>query len=223
MANDAYLVKQDITLPRAISLQEELPDGTKVYNEESINYGAGDYVLSENVSPSVMEMVTGGELGDFLEPADRDEAEAAMREGTFGTFIAEHSAEAYILDQYGHTVVPREQAVEVSAAGNEGASAFMEKVKGDELDVRDLPGLPEDEVPEDQVPAERPPGVQVGEALAEAAGSGEAPPAPPSPPTARRARRTRPGAKPETTGAEQAPVQPPSSGGGARQRPPSEK
>lgn len=211
MAN-AYKVKQDITIPRAVSSEEH--DGQTTYDTESVNYGVGDYVLEESISPPVLERVQGGELDDFLESADRDEAENALRAGeTYGTFVAEHSAEAFILDQYGHTVVPREQAVELSAAGAEAATEHMDKVKSDESDARALPGLPEDEVSEDQVPAERPPGIPIGDTLARAKGGGSG--------TARRARPGREAKETETTGAEQAPVQPSQQQSGAESAGPS--
>lgn len=170
MANAAYKVTQDITIPRAVA-SEELADGTTVYQNESVNYGVGDYVLEENISPPVLEHVD--QLKDFLESVDRKEAENALRAGEgYGTFVAEHSAEAFILDQYGHTVVPREQVVELAAAGADAAKEAAEAAKEDDADKRDLPGLPEDEVDEDQVPAERPPGVALGEAAAQAKGGG---------------------------------------------------
>jgi hypothetical protein len=169
MANAAYKVKQDITIPRAVS--EEEHDGETTYTNESVNYGAGDYVLEENISPPVLERVQAGDLEDFLESADREEAESALRAGEgYGTFIAEHSAEAFILDQYGHTVVPREQVVEAASAGVEDAAKAAEEAKADDADARDLPGLPEEEVDEDQIPDERPPGITVGGARVEASG-----------------------------------------------------
>lgn len=166
MAN-AYKVKQDTTMPRAVASEEH--DGETYYQTQSVNYGAGDYVLEEDIAPPFLEA---GNLDDFLESVDRDEAENALRAGQgYGTFIAEHSAEAFILDQYGHTVVPREQVVELAAAGNEAAEKASEEAKADGADERDLPGLPEEEVPEEQVPAERPPGIAIGQAAAEAAGA----------------------------------------------------
>ena len=165
MAN-AYKIKQDTTLPRAVSSEEH--DGETTYQTESVTYAAGDYVLEENISPAFLEA---GDLDDFLESADRDEAEAALRAGAgYSTFVAEHSNEAFILDQYGHTVVPREQVVELAAAGVEPTNKAIEEAKSDDADQRDLPGLPEEEVDEDQVPAERPPGIPVGPALAESKG-----------------------------------------------------
>lgn len=166
MAN-AYKVKQDTTMPRAVASEEH--DGETYYQTESVTYAAGDYVLEENIAPPFLEA---GNLDDFLESADREEAENALRAGQgYGTFIPEHSAEAFILDQYGHTVVPREQVVELAAAGNEAAAAAAEEAKADDADARDLPGLPEEEVPEEQVPAERPPGVAIGSAAAESKGA----------------------------------------------------
>lgn len=166
MAN-AYKVKQDVTIPRAVASEEH--DGQTYYQNQSVNYGVGDYVLEEDISPPVLEA---GGLDDFLESVDRSEAENALRAGQgYGTFIAEHSAEAFILDQYGHTVVPREQVVELASAGVEAFATASEEAKADGAADRDIKGLPEEEVPEDQVPAERPPGVAIGQAAAEAAGA----------------------------------------------------
>ena len=194
MAN-AYKVKQDITIPRAVASEEH--DGKTYYQNESVTYGAGDYVLEEDISPEVLERVEG--MDDFLESADRDEAENALRAGAgYATLVAEHSNEAFILDQYGHTVVPREQVVELAAAGAEASAKASEEAKADGADERNLPGLPEEEVPEEQVPAERPPGIAIGQAAAEAAGA-----------EPKKSGRAKPQAKAksvETTGAAQAPV-----------------
>lgn len=193
MAN-AYKVKQDTTLPRAVASEEH--EGKTYYQTESVTYAAGDYVLEEDISPPFLEA---GDLDDFLESADRDEAENALRAGAgYATFVAEHSNEAFILDQYGHTVVPREQVVELAAAGAEASAKASEEAKADGADERDLPGLPEEEVPEEQVPAERPPGIAIGQAAAEAAGA-----------EPKKSGRAKPQAKAksvETTGAAQAPV-----------------
>jgi hypothetical protein len=173
VASDAYKVKQDVSIPRAVRQVDELPDGTKTYETEGRTYAVGDYVLSEDISPPILERVEAGELDDFLEAASLEDAEAAMRaQAGYGTFAAEHSMEAYILDQYGHTVVPREQMVELAAAGNEASAEAAEEAKADGADERDLPGLPEDEVDEENLPDERPPGIAVGEALAESKGGG---------------------------------------------------
>lgn len=173
MAEGAYKVKQDVSIPRAVRQIDELPDGTKTYETEGRTYAAGDYVLEEDISPDVLERLQeSGQMDDFLESASREDAENAMRVGSYGTFIAEHSAEAYILDQYGHTVVPRDQVVELAAAGAEDEASAMEEAKSDGADERDLPGLPEDEVDEENVPAEMPPGILIGEARAESKGGG---------------------------------------------------
>lgn len=217
---DAYKVKQDISLPRAVREVDELPDGTKVYETEGHNYGVGSYVLEEDISPDVLERLQeSGKLDDFLESVGRDEAEAAMRaQAGYGTFVAQHSAEAFILDQYGHTVVPREQAVELAAAGSDAVSEAVEEAKQDDADKRNLPGLPEEEVDEEQVPAEMPPGIPVGEAAAEAKGAGK------------RKARTRPGGQqvqatgPTPPTAQQTPgTDPTSPHTGARARPRTEK
>jgi hypothetical protein len=169
MAEGAYKVKQDISIPRPVR-ESELPDGTKVEETEGRTYGVGDYVLEEDISSAVKDRIESGDLDDFLESVGREEAEEAMKGVGYGTFIAQHSAEAFVLDQYGHTVVPREQVVELASAGAEEVSQRIEEAKEDDADERNVPGLPEEEVDEEQAPAELPPGVSVGAAKAEAQG-----------------------------------------------------
>ena len=130
---DAYKVKQDITIPRAIRPLEELPDGTVTYETEGRNYPAGSYVLADNISPPVRERVENGELDAYLEEASGEDAEAATalaeRAEFYSTFIPEHEVEAYQMAAYGHETVPRNQVLELRAAGAEQAGANLEAAK----------------------------------------------------------------------------------------------
>ena len=217
---DAYKVKQDITIPRAVRPLEELPDGTVTYETEGRNYPAGSYVLADNISPPVRERIENGELDGFLEEASGDEAEAAQRLGEraefYSTFIPEHEVEAYQMSLYGHEIVPRNQVLELRAAGAEQASTNLEDAKSAGLDERpaldpevhpsnpELPSLAEvsrgeaENVPdggEVEIPPglEFPPGLPVGDDLAAAEGADvdreeKAPAAAEPAPTARRRR-----------------------------------
>lgn len=185
---DAYRVKADVSLPRAIREVEELVDGTKVYETVGVNYAEGQYVLAEEINPRDRERAENGELDHLLEPVDRDEAEKARAldssQAQYQTFIAEHEAEAVVLREYGHEVVPREQVLELRSQGAEEAREALELAKEEGLDERpglrghDAPPLPEVEkgearnVPEstDSDPVdeekteglEQPPGVNTG-------------------------------------------------------------
>jgi hypothetical protein len=85
---DAYKVKQDTTIPRAVSSEEV--DGETTYQNESVNYGAGDYVLEEEISPPWLESLqSGDQMDEFLESVDRDEAEKAPAERPPGLPLGE--------------------------------------------------------------------------------------------------------------------------------------
>ena len=196
---DAYKVKQDITIPRAVRPLEELPDGTVTYETEGRNYPEGSYVLASNISPPVLERVEGGELDDYLEEASGDEAEAAAalaeRAEFFSTFIPEHEVEAYLMASYGHVTVPRNQVLELRSAGADQAATNLDEAKSAGRDVRpaldpevhpsnpELPPLADvsrgeaENVPSDggevEIPPglEFPPGLPVGDDLAAAEGA----------------------------------------------------
>jgi hypothetical protein len=197
---EAYKVKKDISLTRAIREIGERVDGSKLYEQRGVNYPVGSFVLSKNISPPLRERVENGELDDFLEPADGDEAKAAISLGElgsyFGTYIPEHEVESYLLREYGHTTVPRDQVLELKSAGAEAAAEALEASREGEPSDEDNPlpknaevvpaladvsrGDYEAVVPENSehvdVPAgiEQPPGLPVGDTLAAAEGGGPA-------------------------------------------------
>jgi hypothetical protein len=195
VAAEVYKVKQDISIERAIREAGELVDGTKQYETEGINYPVGSYVLAKNISPPVRERVENGELDAFLEEASGEEAEAALALGDmavyYSTFIPQHEVEAYYLNRHGHTVVPRDQELEMKSAGADQAQANLEAAKEAGLDERpnltapDTPSLAEvsrgeaENVPQTSehvdVPegTQQPPGMPIGPDLAAAEGGDE--------------------------------------------------
>jgi hypothetical protein len=156
--SDAYRVKQDVTLHRAIREVDTLVGGEKVYETDAQTYGAGDYVFGENISPPQRERIENGELDDFLEPCSRKEAEEAARGTDYGVFIPEHSAEREILTEYGHDVIERDEELKLRAQDAEYHAEAQAEAKKDGADER--PALTAPEVPdlnsgEDIVPVKR--------------------------------------------------------------------
>ncbi len=194
---DAYKVKADTSLPRAIREASELADGTKVYETEGRNYAAGSYVLASDLHPRDRERAANGDLDHLLEASTVEEAEAAQNAEQYGVFIPEHEAESVVLNEYGHEIVPRDQVLELKSAGADAASTVLEKAKSEGLDERpnltaaEVPSLaavsrgdalavvPEDSqhvAEEDLVGVEQPPGVPVGADKAAAEGADEVKP-----------------------------------------------
>lgn len=192
-----YKVKKDISLPRAVSLIGETPEGKPRYQTEGRNYPAGSYALQENISPTVQERVNNGDLDDFLEEVSGNEANAVRELGNddqfFGTYIPEHEVESYYFRNYGHTVVPRDQVIEMKAAGSDAAAENLANAKEDGADEREMLPRYADEVPslaevsrgeeeavvpldsdhvdtEDLAGVEQPPGLPVGDDLVAAEG-----------------------------------------------------
>lgn len=148
-----YKVLRDTTLARAIrELPPKFSDGPVRYETEKRNYPVGTYVLGRNLSPPVHEQIEDGVYDDYLEEVSGDEAEAVLALGAdpqyFGTYIPEHEAEAYLLNRAGHTTVPRDQVLELKAAGAEAARENLEAALETEPSAEDNP-LPHftDEVP----------------------------------------------------------------------------
>lgn len=191
---DAYKVLADTTIPRALRHVEDDEIVGSVYETEGINYPAGSYVLARDIDPNTLRQVEAGEKDHLLEAVSGEEAEAAFAEaeraGRFSTFIPEHENEAHIQQQYGHTVIPRQQEIELRSQGAEAVAAAQEELKSDGADER--PGLTAAEVPSlveasnegkvvaadaepVAVPAgtEQPPGIPVGADLAASRGADE--------------------------------------------------
>jgi len=160
---EAYRVKADTTFPTAVRKVDELIDGQEVYETVGVPYAEGEFLLAEALTPRDRERAENGDLDHLLEPADKEEAEGALNPSEKGVFIAEHAAEAFILNEYGHEVVPKDQVLELKSAGADAAQEAQDAAKADGADERDLPGLPQEPV-EDTGNLEQPPGVVVGEA-----------------------------------------------------------
>lgn len=146
---EAYKLKRDASIPRAIREVEELAGGEVLYETEGINYREGDYVLAEEISPPIRERIENGELDSVLEEASKDDALAARRAGEqqarFGLFTPEHETEAEALESYGHETISRDVAIEQNAAGADAAKEALEAGKEDGRDKR--PNLTSPEVP----------------------------------------------------------------------------
>lgn len=191
---DAYKLKADASFPRVVREVTNI-HGEQVQETEGFSYAEGGYVLAENLTPRDRERAENGDLDHLLEAADRDEAEAYFNSIDRGVFIPDHEAEAFILEQYGHQVVPRDQVLELKSAGAEAAQEALELSKQDGADERPnltsrevpslaeastegksvVPDTPDDEkVDEDALRGvEQPPGVAVGPDKAAAEGAEE--------------------------------------------------
>jgi hypothetical protein len=196
MANEAYRVLADTSIPKAVDRLEDGPEGEARYSHTGVAYSEGDYVFASEITPPLRERAENGELDHILEPCSLDEAQEARAVVEVGTFIPEHEAEAVILDNYGHRTVPKDQLLELKSAGADAAKEAIEASREDDADQRpnltepDRPSLVEvsndkegkvDNVPsesehvDDEVleasGVEQPPGVPVGKAKAAAEGA----------------------------------------------------
>ena len=141
MANEAYEVLQDTSLPRAIREIDELVDGKKIYETVGQNYPAGSVVLADEISPDIRESIESTDDYDHvLRPISRKDAlefrDQQQYGDQYGTFVPEHEAEAEILDRYGHETVPRAHTLELNAAGADEAKKALEEAKKDDADAR---------------------------------------------------------------------------------------
>jgi hypothetical protein len=186
---DAYRAKIDTSIPKAIRQVDEGIDGQAIYETVGRTYDAGQVVLAEDITPPLREKAENVDLDHLLEPISLDDALAELNATSVSVFIPEHEAEAVALADAGHTVVPKDQELELKSAGANAAKTAQEDLKEDDADARPnltapvTPSLAEveqgaDNVPEDSehvpdealVGVEAPPGVPVGQALAEASG-----------------------------------------------------
>lgn len=192
---DAYRLLADASFPTALRKDggEDL-DGNPTYLTAGRNYAEGSFVYADDLTPRDRKRAEDGELDHLLEGASRDDADAYYELRDRGVFIPEHEAEEVILDGYGHTVVPRDQVLELKAAGSDAAAEAQETALADgagdrpNLSRPEYPSLAEvsqgdvENVPKDSDPVdedvldealsssvrgvEQPPGVQVGNAKA---------------------------------------------------------
>jgi predicted DNA-binding protein (UPF0251 family) len=133
---DAYRAKADVSIPRPVAKLSGEGDEA-VYATEGVNYPAGSHILASNMEPHVRKRAEAGELDHLLEPASLEDAQnAPVGEPEFAVFVPEHEAEAHVLEQYGHTIVPQEQELEVLSLGAERAAEYQQAVKDAGLDRR---------------------------------------------------------------------------------------
>lgn len=138
---DAYKIKADTTLPKALRVIEERIDGSKVYEQTGILYEAGSYVLAEDISPDVRERAENGGLDHLLEPVDRSEAEDFLRmvDGVpKGVFVPEHEVEAEALLDAGHSILDREEKLKLRSAGADAAQQAQAEALADGADQRNV-------------------------------------------------------------------------------------
>lgn len=170
---DAYKLIADGTFPEVIRTVVNV-EGVEINETVGRTYNAGDYVLAEHLTPRDRERAENGELDHLLEAADRGEAEAALSAVDRGTFIAEHEAERYILKDAGHSVVEKDQVLELRSAGAEAAQDALAASKSSGAYERNITEKPAEKVSEAQVEksgVELPPGLPVGPTLAKAGGA----------------------------------------------------
>src|SRR4051794_9250796 len=117
---DAYRLLADASLPKALRKDgnEDL-DGNPTYLTEGRNYAEGSYVYSADLTPRDRERAENGDLDHLLEAANADDADAYYALRDRGVFIPEHEAEEVILSDYGHEVIPKDQVLELKAAGSD--------------------------------------------------------------------------------------------------------
>lgn len=146
MANDAYKVLQDTSLPKALYVVSDDEIAGKRYETEGRTYDAGSYVLAEDITPPLREAIENGSHDGILEPVSREEAEEALTVNERSTFAPEHSVEAQALAAYGHKLVDRDTVLELRSAGAEDAREAQEAAKADGADER--PNLSFEEAPD---------------------------------------------------------------------------
>jgi hypothetical protein len=151
MANDAYKVLQDTSLPKAVARLEDDVNGNEQYQTEGRAYAAGGYVLAEDITPPLLAAIEDGQFEGILEPVSRDEAVEALTYTEVGMFAPEHAVEHQALVAAGHRVLDREGVLEARSLGSDDAAAAIEAQKeeiGDErpnLSFENTPDLANDE------------------------------------------------------------------------------
>lgn len=141
---EAYKVKQDVSLPRAIRpLYDDsvARQGTELYQTEGRSYRVGEYVLAEDITPPLRKMAADGELDHLLEPVDYDEAVEVLRTqsryGRVRSFTPEHATEAHALKLGGHEVVETELETVVSEDAGPDPSTEQVLKGADEVPLED--------------------------------------------------------------------------------------
>jgi hypothetical protein len=127
MANtaEAYRVLQDTSLPIPVRTAVTT-EGVEIQETRGQAYGAGDYVLHDELTARDQERVESGDLDDYLEGVDLQEALDGRQANDTGLFIPEHEVERYALLDAGHRVIERDQVLDLRAAGADAAREFLE-------------------------------------------------------------------------------------------------
>lgn len=137
---DAYKIKQDVTLPRAIAKLERTDmDGNPLYEHTGVLYAEGDYVRASDISPALSDGIENGDFDAFLEGVSGDEleaAEASLAGAGYSQFAPEHEVERVALLNYGHDVLSKQQVLDANSAGADAAKATLEAAKEDGADER---------------------------------------------------------------------------------------
>lgn len=137
MADEAYKLKQDTSLPRAIALIGEDELQGKIYETEGRTYDAGTYVLADDISPPVREAIERGDYDAVLEPASRSDYDEWIDSlGTAVLRVPEHSVEHLALVQDGKKIVDRETAIQLRSLGSDDVAKAIEDAKADGADER---------------------------------------------------------------------------------------
>lgn len=191
---DAYKLKRDAALPRVVRYSKAA-DGSDVEETTGQAYAAGDFVLASDLSSRDRERAENGELDHLLEKSSVEEAQKAWAETDSSVFIPEHEAERYAFLDAGHTIVERDQVLELRSAGSESfAEAFQASGAGadpspqitEQASFQEvssvnapepvLPTNPSERLSDEVVEmsgVEQPPGIPVGPSLAKAEGASE--------------------------------------------------
>ena len=202
---DAYRLKADASFHQPLNTDDE-GNAIEVIGR---TYNEGDFILASDMTKHAQERAESGELDHLLEAVSTEEAESGQ-EAREPALIAEHEAERVVFGDAGKTVVPRDQVIELAAAGAEGAKAAQEAAKSEGVDERpaitasEVPSLAAVEqgeselgvVPQDSEPVneerlegiEQPPGLPIGDTLRAARGGEQ---------EAKKATRSRPRQKKE--------------------------
>jgi hypothetical protein len=184
---DAYKLKADASFPRVVRSGQTI-QGEQVDETEGVNFPAGSYILASEMTSRDAERAENGDLDHLLEDASVEEVDQYRTTQSYGVFIPEHEAEAVILQEYGHEVVPRDQLIELKSQGADAAAEAVEAQKeevGDDrpnltakevssiTDTSESPVVPKDSehVSEESLEGvEQPPGLLVGNELESAQG-----------------------------------------------------
>lgn len=117
----AYRVLKDTTIPRALYVIGETANGETLYETEGVSYSAGEYVLEENITPTVRDNISTGQFDHILSECDRSTAERVLGTKAVGTFAPEHEVEHEALVKAGHKIISKEAQLSLDAAADDAS------------------------------------------------------------------------------------------------------